>query len=296
MDDQRDPVLERLRRRGPPRRRRRDLRGRVRRPFGAGHYDDARRAPGRGGARQPRVRQPGRRRRPPPGRDRVGPRLGRRDRRAALGPACRADRVRLRARRHRRDARAGPSQRGRGRCDATSSSCTARSSRSRSTTHRSTSSSRTASSCCRATRTPRSPRSPGCCAPAAVSGSATSSAPSPTTAHRPPSRCAAGAITPAAYEDALRHAGLGHVEVTLTDAIGAGLSNADHPRRQAGDVDPSDAREDWPAVRDIYEAGCHTGSSWRLPMSVSTRRRISSRIGRTASTPRPAGWSSSQSS
>ena len=37
-------------------------------------------------------------------------------------------------------------------------------------------------------------------------------------------------------------------------------------------------------------------SSWRLPIRVSTRLRISSRIGRTASTPRPAGSSSSQSS
>jgi SAM-dependent methyltransferase len=38
--------------------------------------------------------------------------------------------------------------------------------------------------------------------------------------------CAAGAVTPAAYEDALRHAGLRRVQVALTDAIGAGLSNA----------------------------------------------------------------------
>ena len=38
--------------------------------------------------------------------------------------------------------------------------------------------------------------------------------------------CGGGAITPAAYEDALRRAGLTRVNVTLTDAIGAGLSNA----------------------------------------------------------------------
>jgi SAM-dependent methyltransferase len=38
--------------------------------------------------------------------------------------------------------------------------------------------------------------------------------------------CGAGALTPTAYEDALRRAGLGHVDVTLSDAIGAGLSNA----------------------------------------------------------------------
>jgi hypothetical protein len=38
--------------------------------------------------------------------------------------------------------------------------------------------------------------------------------------------CAAGAITPAAYADALRRAGLDRVEIMLTDAIGAGLSNA----------------------------------------------------------------------
>ncbi len=54
--------------------------------------------------------------------------------------------------------------------------------------------------------------------------------------------CGAGAITPAAYEDALRHAGLGHVEVTLTDAIGAGLSNAIIRAAKPAIVDPSDAR------------------------------------------------------
>ncbi len=108
--------------------------------------------------------------------------------------------------------------------------------------------------------------------------------------------CAAGAITPVAYEDELRHAGLGHVEVTLTDALGAGLSNAIISAvKPATSIRPMrDA--DWPAVREICEAGCQAGSSWRLPMSASTRRRISSRIGRTASTPRPAGSSSSQSS
>ena len=108
--------------------------------------------------------------------------------------------------------------------------------------------------------------------------------------------CAAGAITPVAYEDELRHAGLGHVEVTLTDALGAGLSNAiiSAVKPETSIRPMRDA--DWPAVREICEAGCQAGSSWRLPMSASTRRRISSRIGRTASTPRPAGSSSSQSS
>jgi arsenite methyltransferase len=38
--------------------------------------------------------------------------------------------------------------------------------------------------------------------------------------------CGAGAVTPAAFEDALRRAGLAEVDVGLTDAIGAGLSNA----------------------------------------------------------------------
>jgi SAM-dependent methyltransferase len=38
--------------------------------------------------------------------------------------------------------------------------------------------------------------------------------------------CAAGAITPTDYHDALRHAGLGQVRIVLTDPLGAGLSNA----------------------------------------------------------------------
>ena len=38
--------------------------------------------------------------------------------------------------------------------------------------------------------------------------------------------CAGTAITPGAYEDALHAAGLGEVCVELTDALGAGLSNA----------------------------------------------------------------------
>ena len=71
--------------------------------------------------------------------------------------------------------------------------------------------------------------------------------------------CGAGAMTPAAYEDALRRAGLGHVEVTLSDAIGAGLSNA-IVRAAKPVVSIRQMRdEDWPAVRDIYEAGIATG-------------------------------------
>ena len=73
--------------------------------------------------------------------------------------------------------------------------------------------------------------------------------------------CGAGAITPAAYEDALRHAGLGHVEVTLTDAIGAGLSNAIiRAAKPATSIRPM-RDDDWPAVRDIYEAGIATGNA-----------------------------------
>ena len=73
--------------------------------------------------------------------------------------------------------------------------------------------------------------------------------------------CAAGAITPAAYEDAMRHAGLGHVEVALTDAIGAGLSNAIiRASKPATSIRPM-RDEDWAAVRDIYEAGIATGNA-----------------------------------
>ena len=70
--------------------------------------------------------------------------------------------------------------------------------------------------------------------------------------------CGAGAITPAAYEDALRRAGLGHVEVTLTDAIGAGLSNA--IIRAVKPIERSvgrrDRRVDPSAVRRVRAAGC----------------------------------------
>jgi SAM-dependent methyltransferase len=38
--------------------------------------------------------------------------------------------------------------------------------------------------------------------------------------------CGAGALTPAAYRDALRHAGLAPVDVARTDTIGPGLANA----------------------------------------------------------------------
>ena len=73
--------------------------------------------------------------------------------------------------------------------------------------------------------------------------------------------CAAGAITPVAYEDELRHAGLGHVEVTLTDVVGAGLSNviisAVKPETSIRPMRDADR----PVVREIYEAGCHAGSS-----------------------------------
>jgi len=73
--------------------------------------------------------------------------------------------------------------------------------------------------------------------------------------------CGAGAITPAAYEDALRHAGLGHAQVTLTAAIGAGLSNA-IVRAAKPSVEIRQMHvEDWPAVRDIYEAGIATGNA-----------------------------------
>ena len=116
------------------------------------------------------------------------------------------------------------------------------SSRSRSTTPRSTSSSRTASSSCPATRTPRSPRSPGSCAPAVVSGSATSSAPGPTTAHRPPSRAAPAPSRPPPTRTPCATPGSATSQITLTDAIGAGLSNAIIRATKPAIDDPPDAR------------------------------------------------------
>ena len=73
--------------------------------------------------------------------------------------------------------------------------------------------------------------------------------------------CGAGAITPAAYEDALRRAGLARVHVTLTDPIGAGLSNAAiRATKPTVDIRPM-RDDDWPAVRAIYEAGIATGNA-----------------------------------
>jgi L-amino acid N-acyltransferase YncA len=73
--------------------------------------------------------------------------------------------------------------------------------------------------------------------------------------------CGAGAMTPTAYEDALRRAGLGQVDVTLSDAIGAGLSNAIvRATKPVVSIRPM-RDEDWPAVRDIYAAGIATGNA-----------------------------------
>ena len=241
-----------LRRRGPPGRRRRAASAPPSgSPFGAGHYDDARRPAGRRGAGQPRVRQPGRRRRPPAGRDRAGPRLRRRHRRAAVGPPGRTDRVRLRARRHRRDARPRPPQRRRGRRRQRRVPPRHHRARPARATPRSTSSSPTASSCCPATRTPRSPRSPGCCAPAAGSGSATSSAPAPTTAPRPAVDCAAGAITVDAYERraAPRRARPRRRSSSPTRSAAGCPTPSSAPPSQPSRVRPMRA-DDWPAVRD----------------------------------------------
>ena len=81
-------------------------RGRVRRPPDA---SDERLPQRRRGVA--RLRRPDRRRRPPRGRDRARPRLGRRRRRAHLRPPRRPDRQGDRPRHDRRDARARPRQR-----------------------------------------------------------------------------------------------------------------------------------------------------------------------------------------
>ena len=96
----------------------RERRGEVRR--GAVRRRAARRAPGDGGARLARLRQPDRGGRAARGRDGARPRLRRRDRRDPLGEARRRDRDRVRARHDRRDARARASERAGGRGRATS--------------------------------------------------------------------------------------------------------------------------------------------------------------------------------
>jgi L-amino acid N-acyltransferase YncA len=73
--------------------------------------------------------------------------------------------------------------------------------------------------------------------------------------------CAATAISPDDYDDALRRAGLGQVSVELTEPIGAGLSKAIiRARKPAVTIRPM-TPADWPAVRDIYAAGMATGNA-----------------------------------
>ena len=83
---------------------------------------------------EPRLWQPARAGRAPRGRDRARPRLGRRDRRAPLREARRADGHRVRARHDRRDARARARRTPRRRARRTSTSSRASSRRSRSPT------------------------------------------------------------------------------------------------------------------------------------------------------------------
>ena len=110
--------------------------------------------PGGRGAREPRLREPDRRRRPPPGRDRPRPRLGRRDRRPAVGQAGRARRQGLRPGHDRGDARARDPEPRRGRRDQRRVPEGLHRGHPAPGRARSTSSSRTASSTCR----PTSPR------------------------------------------------------------------------------------------------------------------------------------------
>jgi L-amino acid N-acyltransferase YncA/2-polyprenyl-3-methyl-5-hydroxy-6-metoxy-1,4-benzoquinol methylase len=73
--------------------------------------------------------------------------------------------------------------------------------------------------------------------------------------------CAATAITPDDYEDALRGAGLGLVAIELTEPIGGGLSNAIiKATKPAVSIRPMTV-DDWPAVRAIYQAGIDTGNA-----------------------------------
>ncbi len=127
------------------------------------------RPPGRRGVRVARLRQPDGAHRARAGPDGPGSRVGRRHRRAALGQARRADRQGLWPRHDRRDARPGarePAQGGRDerrvpeghdRVDSAARST------------RWTSSSPTASSTCRATRTPSCAKPSGCSNRAAAS-------------------------------------------------------------------------------------------------------------------------------
>jgi L-amino acid N-acyltransferase YncA/2-polyprenyl-3-methyl-5-hydroxy-6-metoxy-1,4-benzoquinol methylase len=73
--------------------------------------------------------------------------------------------------------------------------------------------------------------------------------------------CAATAITPGDYEDALRGVGLGLVAIELTEQLGGGLSNAIIKAiKPAVSIRPMTA-DDWPAVRAIYQAGIDTGNA-----------------------------------
>jgi L-amino acid N-acyltransferase YncA/predicted O-methyltransferase YrrM len=73
--------------------------------------------------------------------------------------------------------------------------------------------------------------------------------------------CAATAISVDEYEDALRDAGLGRVEIELTEPLGGGLSNAIVKARKPAVTIRAMTADDWPAVRWIYEAGIASGNA-----------------------------------
>jgi len=73
--------------------------------------------------------------------------------------------------------------------------------------------------------------------------------------------CAATAISVDEYEDALRDAGLGRVEIELTEPLGGGLSNAIVKARKPAVTIRAMTADDWLAVRWIYEAGIASGNA-----------------------------------
>jgi len=76
--------------------------------------------------------------------------------------------------------------------------------------------------------------------------------------------CVAGALRRTTYEHELRRAGLTDVTITYTHAVGDGVYGAIVRATKSAHVAVS-IREmtdaDWPAVRDIYEAGIATGDA-----------------------------------
>ena len=242
-----------------------------------------------------------------PGRGGARPRVRRRDRRPALGGARRPDRLRLRPRHDRRDARAGAPERRRGRCHERRVPQGPDRGRSRSMPRASTSSSATASSTSPPTRPRSSARSRGSCGRAGAIGvsdvvadddlspASARSAAASSAASRAPSRSASTApASPPSASPTSRSAPT-HAEA---DGLYGALVRATKPRDWTPavmrDVDLPKPAADLPMVAGDGCCGGAAAAERRAAQSVATGN--GNAIGSLASRLRPSASNRSRPS